>query len=66
MFLLLIGFGFAVTGGISWIVYLNIMTFGSNVAGYLLFMSSRLEGYFLIGGVVFIILAIFLPHKRGE
>ncbi|RDI47774.1 hypothetical protein [Falsibacillus pallidus] len=63
---MLIGFGFAVTGGISWIVYLNIMTFGSDAAGYLLFMSRRIEGYFLIGGMVFIILAIILPHNRGR
>lgn len=57
---LLIGFGLAVSGGISTIVYLNVLSIGLDFTEYLFFIASKLECYLLPIGIIVITLAIYL------
>jgi hypothetical protein len=58
-FMLLIGFGFAVSGGVSTIAYLNILTTGFLFTDYLLFISTKIECYLLPIGILIIWLSIY-------
>jgi hypothetical protein len=65
--LLLIGFGLAVIDGVSLIAYLNIITTGHGISGYLLFIKSKAELYLFLIGNVLIWLSIYFPfQKRNE
>ncbi|HAQ08493.1 MAG TPA: hypothetical protein DCR24_13600 [Bacillus bacterium] len=62
--MLTIGFGLAVSGGISTIAYLNMITTGHGVLEYLSFISKRVECYLFPVGIVTIWLSIYWPGKR--
>jgi len=55
----LIGFGLAVTGGVTMIAYMNFLPAGISWIEYLLFVSTRIECYFLPVGMLMISLAIY-------
>ncbi len=64
LFILLIGFGLAVSGGISMIAYLNMITAGYGAREYLLFISKKMECYLLPGGLALIWISIYFPQKK--
>jgi hypothetical protein len=60
-FFLLTGFGLAVSGGISTIAYLNLLTTGNGVFDYLSFIGNRIECYLLPLGILIILACIYYP-----
>ncbi|MBU9713265.1 hypothetical protein [Evansella tamaricis] len=62
-FILFIGFGFAVIGGVSIVAYLNLLTVGYSIAEYLLFLVGRLELYLFLLGILLVWGMIYLPFK---
>nr|WP_207789289.1 hypothetical protein [Neobacillus terrae] len=65
IFFWMMGFGLAVSGGISTIAYLNIMTAGKNFMEYLVYISDKTECYLLPIGLAIISLSIFFPEKKN-
>ncbi|KUP07515.1 hypothetical protein Q73_04010 [Bacillus coahuilensis m2-6] len=65
-FILLVGFSLAVSGGVTFIMYLNLLTTGFTFSEYLQFLFSHFESYLLIMGVILITLAIYYPSKKDE
>ncbi|WP_042149016.1 hypothetical protein [Paucisalibacillus sp. EB02] len=64
IFLFLIGFGLAVTGGVTLISYMNFLPAGVSWAEYFLFVSGRLECYFLPIGLLIMTFVIYTsPFK---
>jgi hypothetical protein len=64
IFLFLIGFGLAVTGGVTLIAYMNFLPAGVSWAEYFLFVSGRLECYFLPIGLLIMTFVIYTsPYK---
>ncbi|MGR3763538.1 hypothetical protein [Rossellomorea sp. NS-SX7] len=66
MFILFIGFGLAVSGGVSLIIYLNLLTTGMTILEYLLFVSTRVECYLFLVGILIITLTIYLPRRKNN
>lgn len=58
VFIFLIGFGLAVTGGVTLIAYLNFLPAGLSWSDYFIFIVSRPECYFLPIGLVIMALVI--------
>ncbi|KGP74364.1 hypothetical protein [Pontibacillus yanchengensis] len=58
--LFLIGFGLAVSGGVTMIAYLNFLPAGFQWMDYLLFIQTRPECYLLPIGVLLILVSTFL------
>jgi hypothetical protein len=63
-FLLLIGFGLAVSGGISIIAYLNYVTAGYTFIYYLKFIGLRVEFHLFLIGIIMIISSIYTPFSK--
>jgi hypothetical protein len=62
--LFLIGFGLTVTGGVTLIAYMNFLPAGVSWLEYFLYVSGRLECYFLPIGLVIMTIAIYSsPNK---
>ncbi|GGJ95308.1 hypothetical protein GCM10007063_17290 [Lentibacillus kapialis] len=59
LFLFLVGFGFAVTGGVSIIAYMNFLPVGVSWTDYIVFIVGRPECYFLPIGVLLMSIALF-------
>ncbi|MCA1056747.1 hypothetical protein LCM10_17320 [Rossellomorea aquimaris] len=66
VFILFIGFGLAVSGGVSLIIYLNLLTTGMGIIDYLLFVSTRIECYLFLVGILIITLTIYLPRRKNN
>jgi hypothetical protein len=66
MFALFVGFGLAVSGGISLIIYLNLLTTGMTIIEYLQFISTRVECYLFLVGILIITLTIYLPRRKNN
>ncbi|OIU72518.1 hypothetical protein [Rossellomorea aquimaris] len=66
MFILFIGFGLAVSGGVSLIIYLNLLTTGMTITDYLLFISTRVECYLFLVGILIITVTIYLPRRKNN
>ena len=65
--LFLIGFGLAVSGGVTIIAYLNFLPAGISWIEYFLFIKGRIECYFFPVGIILMFIVIqFLPDKRSE
>ncbi|WP_346729027.1 hypothetical protein [Lederbergia citrea] len=62
----LIGFGFAVSGGVSVIAYLNLTTMGRDFREYFKFILSRPECYLLLIGLVMITVALYAEDKKNS
>jgi hypothetical protein len=60
-FLLLTGFGLAVSGGVSTIAYLNLLTTGYGLIEYLLFITKKVECQLLPIGILVIWMSIYFP-----
>lgn len=63
-FLLLIGFGLTVMGGISIIAYLNLITAGYTIIYYFQFIIQRIEFHLFIIGFIFIFLSLYIPAGK--
>lgn len=63
LFLFLIGFGLAVSGGVSLIAYMNFLPAGISWLDYLMFIQTRPECYFLPIGFLLISIAITFGAK---
>lgn len=64
IFVFLIGFGLAVSGGVSLIAYLNFLPAGVSWLEYFLFIRERIECYFLPIGLLLMIIVIYrYPNK---
>lgn len=62
--LFLIGFGLAVSGGVTIISYMNFLPAGITWLEYFLFIKTRVECYFLPIGFIMMIIAIQrIPNK---
>ncbi|MCC5804495.1 hypothetical protein [Rossellomorea vietnamensis] len=61
---LFIGFGLAVSGGVSLIMYLNLLTTGMTFADYIVFVSTRVECYLFLLGILVITLSIYIPRRK--
>ncbi|TMN23105.1 hypothetical protein [Lentibacillus cibarius] len=59
LFLFLLGFGLAVTGGVTIIAYMNFLPVGVSWGDYFIFIASRPECYFLPIGILLIAIALF-------
>lgn len=55
----LIGFGLAVSGGVSLIMYLNLLPVGISWLEYFQFISGRIECYSLPIGMLIILIVIY-------
>ncbi|GGM24968.1 hypothetical protein GCM10011351_08300 [Paraliobacillus quinghaiensis] len=56
--LFLVGFGLAVSGGVTIILYINLVPAGLSWLEYLQFISSRSECYLFLIGIVIIFFTI--------
>ncbi|XIH32089.1 hypothetical protein LG291_07275 [Cytobacillus firmus] len=65
-FWLLTGFGVSVSGGVSVIGYLNLLTTGQTFKEYLHFITFRPECYLLPIGIIIITLSIYLPYSNED
>jgi hypothetical protein len=65
-FWLLTGFGVAVSGGVSVIGYLNLLTTGHTFKEYLNFITYRPECYLLPIGIIIITMSIYLPLSNED
>lgn len=54
----LLGFGFAVSGGVSIILYLNFIPAGLSFIDYLLIIQSKVDSYLFLLGIILMGLAI--------
>ncbi|WP_090233594.1 hypothetical protein [Lentibacillus halodurans] len=52
IFLFLIGFGLAVSGGVTIIAYMNFLPVGVSWGDYFIFLAGRPECYFLPIGII--------------
>lgn len=57
-FLFLIGFGLAVSGGVTIIAYMNFLPAGISWVEYFIFIRTRIECYFLPIGFLFMLIAM--------
>nr|WP_246569681.1 hypothetical protein [Lentibacillus saliphilus] len=55
----LIGFGLAVSGGVTLIAYMNFLPAGVSWLEYLIFIKDRIECYFLPVGIFLMALALY-------
>lgn len=63
----LIGFGLSVTGGVTLIAYMNFLPAGITWSEYFLFISSRIECFFLPIGILIMALVIYIyPNNSSE
>ncbi|WP_077623064.1 hypothetical protein [Sediminibacillus massiliensis] len=58
-FLFMIGFGMAVSGGVTLIIYLNFLPAGLSWFNYFLFIQGRVECYFLPAGLLIMMFALY-------
>lgn len=66
MFCLLVGFGFTISGGVSMIMYLNLLTTGYSYKEYTQFLMTRMECYLFIVGLLLIAIAIYFPSRNKK
>src|SRR5690606_32630849 len=64
IFIYLVGFGLATSGGISIISYLNLFAMGYTMPDYLLFIMKRPDCYFLLIGIILITWAVFSNYGK--
>ena len=64
VFFFLFGFGLMVVGFTYVILYLNLISIGYNIFEYVNFIFSRIECYFVIIGLVILILSMFIKGEK--
>ncbi|WP_233254310.1 hypothetical protein [Salipaludibacillus keqinensis] len=66
IFLLCLGFFMAVTGGISLVAYLNLLTVGFSIQEFSLFLLQRIETYMFLIGLFLIWLIVYLSKTEKK
>ncbi len=67
IFWFLLGFGFTTAGGVTILVYMNIIPIGVSFVEFLIFVSHRPESYLLpIGIIIILITAYIYPMKSKD
>lgn len=61
---MLLGFGLSVAGGVSMIMYVNIMAAGLKFVEYVKFLSKKGNCYLFVLGLIMISLSIYYPQPR--
>ncbi|MBM7647551.1 hypothetical protein JOC78_000472 [Bacillus ectoiniformans] len=64
LFFFLLGFGLSVIGGVSCIMYLNLLAAGLTMEEYFAYIAGRTECYFLVAGVFLLTFSTLIPSKR--
>jgi len=64
IFFFLFGFGLMVVGFTYIILYLNLLSVGYNFLEYVNFIFSRVECYFVVVGLVILILSMFIKGEK--
>ncbi|MFD2617113.1 hypothetical protein [Terrilactibacillus laevilacticus] len=65
LFFLMIGFGLAVSGGVTIIIFMNMLETGHNIVHYTQYIFTEGSFYLFIIGITSIWLSIYFPtHKR--
>ncbi|MFC2949927.1 hypothetical protein [Virgibacillus sediminis] len=64
IFLFLIGFGLAVSGGVTLIAYMNFLPAGLTWMDYFMFVKDRMETYLLPIGLLIMSLIIYRFPNR--
>ena len=64
IFFFLCGFGLMVVGFTYIILYLNLLSIGYNFSEYVNFIFSRVECYFVLIGLIILILSIFIKGDK--
>lgn len=64
IFFVLTGFGLAVAGGVTTIMYLNLLTTGYTFFEYVSFIFTRVECYLLFIGMMMVSFAIYAPRRK--
>ncbi|WP_047982446.1 hypothetical protein [Ornithinibacillus contaminans] len=62
--LFLVGFGLAVTGGVTMIAYMNFLPAGVSWVEYFLYISGRIECYFFPVGFIIMAFVIYAYPNR--
>lgn len=65
LFLLLLGFGLAVAGGVTMILFLNLIPIGYDYVDYLEFIIRRPESYLLVVGLILMWASMAWPTRNG-
>ena len=66
VFLFLLGFGLALSGGVTLIAYTNFLPAGISWAEYGMFVVGRIECYFFPLGLLFMTVAVvFYPNRSS-
>ncbi|WP_039233474.1 hypothetical protein [Bacillus thermotolerans] len=60
----LTGFGLCVLGGVSCIMYLNLLETGFTMKEYIQFISNQTECYLFIAGLVMMTISIYFPTRQ--
>lgn len=66
MFLLLVGFGISVAGGITVIAYLNLIVSGHGFINFIRFIVKRPEAYLFLAGILLIWISIYFPINNNK
>lgn len=66
MFLLLVGFGLSVSGGITIIAYLNLIVAGHGLVNFIFFIFKRPETYLFLIGLLIMWLSIYFPASKDH
>lgn len=65
-FLLFLGFGLAVAGGVTMILYLNLIPLGNSYSEYALFIAKRPECYLFVVGLIFVSISMLWPSRKNQ
>lgn len=58
LFFLILGFALAVTGGVTLVAFLNLLTAGYGFSMYMSFVVKRVEFYLFLIGILIILISI--------
>lgn len=66
VFYFLLGFLLMVIGFFYTIVYINLISFGYNIKEYFLYLITRYECWFLVLGLLIILITLFRKEKKHD
>ena len=66
VFYFLLGFLLMVIGFFYTIVYINLISFGYNIKEYFLYLITRYECWFLVLGLLIILVTLFRKEKKHD
>jgi hypothetical protein len=64
IFFYLLGYALAVSGGVSTVAYLNLLSMGYGMLGYANYIVQRPECYLLPTGIIILTASIYYPKPK--